>query len=86
MNTRRILRGVLFVFSVFALAAPSVTAAEPIKIGLMQGLSGAYEVYAKQEITGFKMGLEYATKGSNKILDREVSLIIEDTQLKAERG
>jgi len=61
-------------------------AAEPIKIGLLQGLSGPLEVYGKQEITGFKMGLEYATKGTNKILGRDVELLIEDTQLKADRA
>jgi branched-chain amino acid transport system substrate-binding protein len=60
--------------------------AEPIKIGLLQGLSGPLEVYGKQEITGFKMGLEYATKGTNKILGRDVELLIEDTQLKADRA
>ena len=61
-------------------------AAEPIKIGILQGLSGPYEVYGKQEVTGFKMGLEYATKGTNKILGRDVELLIEDTQLKADRA
>lgn len=59
---------------------------EPIKIGILQGLSGPYEVYGKQEVTGFKMGLEYATKGTNKINGREVKLVIEDTQLKADRA
>ncbi len=71
---------------ILGLTSVQTTAAEPIKIGLLQGLSGPYEVYAKQEITGFKMGLEYATKGTNKILGREVVLIIEDTQLKPARG
>ena len=61
-------------------------AAEPIKIGIIQGLSGPYEVYAKQMVTGFEMGLEYATKGTNKILGRDVKLIIEDTQLQAARA
>lgn len=69
-----------------ALSAASPALGEPIKIGLFQGLSGAYEVYGKQEITGFKMGLEYATKGTNKILGRDVELVIEDTQLKPARG
>ena len=71
---------------ILGLTSVQTTAAEPIKIGLIQGLSGPYEVYGKQEITGFKMGLEYATKGTNKILGREVKLIIEDTQLKPARG
>jgi branched-chain amino acid transport system substrate-binding protein len=73
-----------FLVSVF-IAAPTL-AAGPIKIGIMQGLSGPYEIYGKAEVTGFKMGLEYFTKGTNKILGRDVELIIEDTQLKAARA
>ena len=37
----------------------------PIKIGIVQGFSGALEAYAKQMLTGFKLGLEYGTKGKN---------------------
>jgi len=65
--------------------APAM-AADPIKIGIIQGLSGPYEIYGKAEVTGFKMGLEYFTKGSNKINGRDVKLYIEDTQLKAARA
>jgi branched-chain amino acid transport system substrate-binding protein len=61
-------------------------AVDPIKIGLLQGLSGPYEIYGKAEIIGFKMGLEYFTQGSNKILGRDVELVVEDTQLKAARA
>jgi branched-chain amino acid transport system substrate-binding protein len=61
-------------------------AAEPIKIGIIQGVSGAYEIYGKAEVTGFEMGLEYFTKGTNQILGRDVKLIVEDTQLKAARA
>jgi branched-chain amino acid transport system substrate-binding protein len=61
-------------------------AGDPIKIGIMQGLSGPYEVYAKAEVTGFKMGLEYFTKGTNKIIGRDVKLVVEDTRLKPARG
>ena len=67
------------------IAAPAISA-EPIKIGIIQGISGAYEIYGKAEVTGFKMGLEYFTKGSNKILGRDVEIIVEDTQLKAARA
>jgi branched-chain amino acid transport system substrate-binding protein len=67
-------------------ASSQALAADPIKIGLIQGLGGPLDVYARQEITGFKMGLEYATKGTNTILGREVKLIIEETQSKPEQG
>ena len=45
-----------------------------------------YQDLGKAEVTGFKMGLEYFTKGTNKIIDRDVNLIVEDTQLKAARA
>jgi len=67
------------------IAAPAMSA-EPIKIGIIQGISGAYEIYGKAEVTGFKMGLEYFTQGTNKILGRDVEILVEDTQLKAERA
>lgn len=78
-------RLVLFLLTL-AFLAPAVLAAGPIKIGIIQGLSGPYEIYGKAEVTGFKMGLEYFTHGTNKILGRDVELIVEDTQLKADRA
>ena len=54
----------------------------PIKIGFVQGLTGPFEVYAKQEINGFKLGLEYATGGKMEILGRKIEVIVEDDQLK----
>jgi branched-chain amino acid transport system substrate-binding protein len=66
--------------------ASTALAADPIKIGIIQGISGAYEIYGKAEVTGFKMGLEYFTKGTNKIIGRDVEILVEDTQLKAARA
>ena len=54
----------------------------PIKIGIVQGFSGLLEAYAKQMLTGFKMGLEYGTKGKNEVIGRKIDLIVEDDQLK----
>jgi len=63
--------------------APEISGAQPpIKIGIIQGFSGALEAYAKQMLTGFKMGLEYGTKGKNEIIGRKVELIVEDDQIK----
>jgi len=86
MKIRQMLIGSFLVLLALAVLAPPVLASGVIKIGIIQGLSGPYEVYGKQEITGFKMGLEYMTKGTNKILGKDVKLIIEDTQLKAARA
>lgn len=57
-------------------------AQSPIKIGIVQGFSGALEAYAKQMLTGFKMGLEYGTKGKNEVIGRKIELIVEDDQIK----
>ena len=86
MKVKRTCAMVGLVLLLAGLMASPVTAADPIKIGIIQGISGAYEIYGKAEVTGFKMGLEYFTKGTNKILDRDVELIVEDTQLKADRA
>lgn len=86
MNFKRIMKcSVLGILALSFLTTP-IMAADPIKVGILQGLSGPYEIYGKAEVTGFKMGLEYFTKGTNKIIGRDVELIIEDTQLKAARA
>ena len=81
MMTRRM---VVAAMAALALAAilPGAAAAQTIKIGLVQGISGPFEVYAKQEITGFTMGLEYATGGKGEVLGRKIDVLIEDDQLK----
>lgn len=84
MKARKVL-SVLIVLS-FMLAAVSALAADPIKIARVVGITGPYEAYTKQSLTGFEMGLEYATKGTNKILGRPVELIIKDTHLKPDTG
>ena len=78
-------RAVVAAMVVLALAAAWPGAAQaqaPIKIGLLQGISGPFEVYAKQAVTGFKLGLEYATGGKMEVLGRKIEVIIEDDQLK----
>jgi branched-chain amino acid transport system substrate-binding protein len=65
------------------LGGPEDAAAQaPIRIGFVQGLTGPFEVYAKQEITGFKLGLEYATGGKMEVLGRKIEVLVEDDQLK----
>lgn len=72
----------LFIALGLILFNSQVYGAEPIKMGIVQGFSGALEAYAKQMLTGFKMGLEYGTKGKNEVLGRKIELIVEDDQLK----
>ncbi|MFB9237251.1 substrate-binding domain-containing protein [Plantactinospora siamensis] len=46
----------------------------PVKVGLVYSQSGALASYGKQYIEGFKAGLSYATKGSNKVGNRSVEV------------
>ncbi|MBI5582852.1 MAG: substrate-binding domain-containing protein [Deltaproteobacteria bacterium] len=71
---------------VLGLSGMRVMAAEPIKIVQVVDLTGPLEAYAKQSVNGFQLGLEYATKGSMKVLDRPIKVIIKDTQAKPEVG
>ncbi len=80
--TRSILGGSALMLGLLTLVPGRVSAQAPIKIGIVQGLTGALEVYAKQEITGFKLGLEYATGGKMEVGGRKIEVIVEDDQLK----
>ncbi|WP_156453011.1 substrate-binding domain-containing protein [Polycladidibacter stylochi] len=58
-------------------------AAQPIKIALIHGLSGSsFEVFSKQMHTGFEMGIEYATNGTNAVKGRPIEIIKKDSQFK----
>jgi len=73
---------ILVTLTLFLSGGWAYGAEPPIKMGIVQGFSGALEAYAKQMLTGFKMGLEYGTKGKNEVLGRKIELIVEDDQLK----
>ncbi len=63
--------------------ASAALAEVPIKIALVHGLSGSsFEAFSKQAQTGFELGIEYATGGSNTVKGRQIELIIKDTQFK----
>ncbi len=83
MRLKRYMKLILGIGLAIFFLAPEISGAQPpIKIGIIQGFSGALEAYAKQMLTGFKMGLEYGTKGKNEIIGRKVELIVEDDQIK----
>ena len=64
-------------------ATGAAFAEEPIKIALIHGISGhAFEVFSKQTHTGFELGLEYATGGTNMVRGRALEIIYKDTQFK----
>lgn len=68
------------------LTGSGVLAAPPIKIAQLAGITGPYEAYAKQAVNGFKMGIEYATGGTNRVLGRPIQIIVKDTHLKPDKG
>jgi branched-chain amino acid transport system substrate-binding protein len=52
--------------------------ARPIKIGVVTSVTGALAGYADQEIKGLKLGIEYATNGTQKVLGRPIEILVED--------
>jgi branched-chain amino acid transport system substrate-binding protein len=83
MNISRM--GILIWIAPLLLAAGDPTAAlaqSPIKIGLVQGFTGALDDYAKHVRRGFYLGLEYATSGKQELLGRTIEIIEEDDQQK----
>src|SRR6185436_2809739 len=65
---------------------PAPAAAKDIKVCLIAGKTGALEAYAKQTENGFTLGLEYLTKGTMKIGDDKLEVLVKDDQLKPDRG
>src|SRR5436190_18408224 len=61
-------------------------AAKDIKVCLIAGKTGPLEAYAKQTENGFMMGLEFLTKGTMKVGDDKLEIIVKDDQLKPDRG
>ncbi len=83
MKTKRSFLVTCLALATLMAAGPSGAWAQaPIKIGVVQGLSGAFEVYANQMVAGFRLGLEYATEGNMQVLGRKIEVIVEDDQLK----
>lgn len=59
---------------------------QPIKIGVVTSKTGPLEAYGKQELNGLKLGIKYATNGTNEVLGRPIQIIEEDDQGKPEEG
>jgi len=82
---KRLLQTAAVAASVLAAAGAS-HAADQIKLAHVYGKTGALEAYGKQLQTGLEMGFDYATKGTNKILGKQIVLIEKDTQLKPDNA
>src|SRR6186713_287201 len=67
-------------------AALGATAAIVCSAMPAAGKTGALEAYAKQTENGFMLGLEYLTKGTMKVGDDKLEVLVKDDQLKPDRG
>ena len=57
-----------------------------VKIALIASKTGPLEAYAKQTITGFMMGLDYATGGTMAVAGKKLVVIEKDDQGKPDVG
>jgi branched-chain amino acid transport system substrate-binding protein len=64
----------------------TAASAKDIKVCLIAGKTGPLEAYAKQTEAGFMMGLEFLTKGSMKVGNDKIDVVVKDDQLKPDRG
>jgi branched-chain amino acid transport system substrate-binding protein len=53
-------------------------AAAPYKIGVVYSRTGALSAYGAEYIQGLRLGLQYATKGTNKVNGRAIELTLQD--------
>src|SRR5579875_3404546 len=79
-------RAWLIAASMLAAAVPAWAQQKPVKIAIIEDQTGPLEAYAKQSLAGFKLGLEYATHGTNTVAGRKIELIEKDSQTKPDVG
>src|SRR5665647_827683 len=58
--------------------APGTSAASAYKVGVVYSRTGALAAYGAEYIEGLKLGLQYATNGTNKVAGHPISLTIQD--------
>jgi branched-chain amino acid transport system substrate-binding protein len=81
------LRAILAAVLLLGLAGPATAQqTTPVKVALIADRTGPLEAYAKQLWVGFRMGLEYATKGTNTVAGRKIEIIEKDSQTKPDVG
>ena len=80
-------RHILAAAALFALVGPALAQqAKPIKVALIEDKTGPLEAYAKQDVTGFRLGIEYATHGTNMVAGHKIEIIEKDSQTKPDVG
>lgn len=83
-NITAVLLVLVLIFSLTACGGGAKKEVQPIKIGLLTSQSGALQAYGSQHLNGFKLGMQYATNGTNQVAGKNIQLIIEDTETKPE--
>jgi branched-chain amino acid transport system substrate-binding protein len=80
LDRRAILKGAA-AFGGLAVASPAIIAARgetPIKIGMIDPLTGAYAAVAQNEVMGAKLAVDQLN-GAGGILGRQIELLVEDS-------
>jgi branched-chain amino acid transport system substrate-binding protein len=65
-----------------AIAAPAFSQSKEVKIAVIASKTGPLEAYAKQTVTGFQMGLDYATGGTMQVAGKKIVVLEKDDQFK----
>lgn len=86
MKAKQIAGSITIVIIGLVLFLTPAMSAEPIKIANIEALSGPFEQFGNQARVGFQLGMEYYTKGTMKLLDRPVEIIVKDSQIKPAVG
>ena len=72
--------------ALLAFGAPAFAQTKPVKVALIEDTTGPLEAYAKQSVSGFKLGLEYATHGTMTAGGRKIDVVEKDSQGKPDVG
>ncbi|HMM86865.1 substrate-binding domain-containing protein [Azohydromonas sp.] len=84
---RRALAAALAVTACFSVTSGAFAQGKgEVRIAIIQSKTGPLEAYAKQAITGFHMGLEYATGGTMTVAGKKLVVIEKDDQGKPDVG
>ena len=58
----------------------------PVRVAVIEDQTGPLQPYAEQMVNGFKLGLDYGTKGTNEVAGRKIEVIYKDSQTKPDVG
>ena len=74
----------LLTAALMGVAGSALAQDKPIKIALIASKTGPLETYARDTERGLRLGLEYMTQGTMKVLGRRIDVIVKDDQMKPE--